>query len=49
MYLSKAFRTIKHDLLIARLYACGFNKESLKFLHNYLRNRWHRTKNKQAI
>ena len=44
MDLSKAFDTIKLDLLIAKLYAKGFNKESLKLLHNYLSNRWHRTK-----
>ena len=48
MDLSKDFDTIKHDLLVAKLYAYGFNKESLKRLHNYLINRWHRTKiNKQ--
>ena len=44
MDLSKDFDTIKHDLLVAQLYAYGFNKESLKLLHNYLSNRWHRTK-----
>ena len=48
MDLSKAFGTNKHDLLIAKLYAYGFSKESLKLLHSYLSNRWHRTKiNKQ--
>ena len=48
MDLFKTFDTIKHDLLIAKLYTYGFNKESLKLLHNYLSNRWHRTKiNKQ--
>ena len=44
MDLSKASDTIKHDFLIAKLYAYGFNKESPKLLHNYLSNRWHRTK-----
>ena len=40
--------TIKHNLLIAIIYAYGFSKESLKLLHSYLSNRWHRTKiNKQ--
>ena len=48
MDLSMAFDTIKHDLLIAKLYVYGFNKESLKHLHTYLSNRCHRTKlNKQ--
>ena len=42
--LSKAFDTMKHDLLIDKLYAYDFNKESLKFLHYYLSNRLHRTK-----
>ena len=31
--LSKVFDTIKHDLLIAKLYAHCFNKESLKLFH----------------
>ena len=44
MDLSKAFDIVKHDLLIAKLNAYCFNKESLKLLHNYLSNRWHRTK-----
>ena len=46
MYLSKAFDTIKHYLLIAKRSAYDFNKESLKFLHSYLSRRWHRIKNK---
>ena len=44
MDLSKAFDTIKHDLLIAKHYAYDFNKESLKFLYNYLSNTWRKTK-----
>ena len=35
---------IKHDLLIAKFYTCGFNKESLKHPHSNLRNRWLRAK-----
>ena len=49
MGLSKAFDTIKYDLLVAKLYAYGFNKESLKLLHSYLSNRWHMTKKKKTI
>ena len=49
MNLSMNFDTIKHDLLIAKLLAYGFNKESLNLLHNYLSNRWHRTKIKKKI
>ena len=43
MDLSKAFDTIKHDLLPAKIHAYGFSKKALKLIHNYLRNRWHRT------
>ena len=34
--LSKAFDTINHELLIAKLAAYGFNKQSLTILWNYL-------------
>ena len=44
MDLSKAFDTINHELLIAKLHAYGFEKSALKLLLNYLSNRWQRTK-----
>ena len=49
MDLPKALDTIKHDLLIVKLYAYGFSKEPLKLLHSYLSNRWHRTKTNKRI
>ena len=36
MDLSKAFDTINHELLIAKLHAYGFEKSALKLLLNYL-------------
>ena len=44
MDLSKAFDTIKDDLLLEKLHAYGFSKKALKLIQNYLSNRWHRTK-----
>ena len=44
MHLSKAFETINHELLIAKLLAYGFRKDSLKILLSYLSDRWQRTK-----
>ena len=44
MDLSKAFDTIKHELLLGKLHVYGFSKKALKLVHNYLRNRWNRTK-----
>ena len=39
MDLSKAFDTINHDLLLAKLKAYGFSKEALSFMCTYLKNR----------
>ena len=40
MELSKAFDTINHDLLIAKLGGYGFDTESLKLIRSYLTNRF---------
>ena len=42
--LSKAFDTINHELLIAKMFAYGFSLDALKIVHSYLSDRWHRTK-----
>ena len=39
MDLSKAFDTINHELLIAKLHAYGFSKHSLQLIIDYLCNR----------
>ena len=44
MDLSKAFDTINHDLLIAKLHAYGFHKNALEVILNYLSNRSQRIK-----
>ena len=44
MDLSKAFDTINHELLIAKLEAYGFTMESLEIILDYLSDRWQRTK-----
>ena len=44
MDLSKAFDTINHELLIAKLEAYGFEENSLNTVHSYLSDRWQRTK-----
>lgn len=44
MDLSKAFDTINHELLIAKLEAYGFGDSALETMHSYLSDRWQRTK-----
>ena len=44
MDLSKAFDTLNHELLIAKLLAYGFKRDLLKLINDYLSNRWQRTK-----
>ena len=45
MDLSKAFDTINHELLIAKLYAYGFSKDALKLINSCLMaDGWQRTK-----
>ena len=44
MDLSKAFDTLNHDLLIAKLHAYGFSRNVLMLIKSYLSNRWLRTK-----
>jgi hypothetical protein len=44
MDLSKAFDTIDHKLLIAKLRAYGFDIASLEIMYDYFSDRWQRTK-----
>ena len=44
MDLSKAFDCINHELLIAKLIAYGFSKQSANLIRSYLNERWQRTK-----
>ena len=48
MDLSKAFDTVNHDLLIAKLHAYGFTESALNFLISYLSDRWQRVKVKNS-
>ena len=42
--LSNAFDCLSHELLIAKLEAYGSNKDALKFVYSYLKERKQRTK-----
>ena len=44
MDLSKVFDTINHKLLIAKLYAYGFSKDTLKQINSYMSDRWQRSR-----
>ena len=41
---SKEFDPTNHELLIGKLYAYGFSKETLKLINSYVSDRWQRTK-----
>ena len=49
MDLSKAFDTLNHELLIAKLDAFGFDKNSLALIKSYLSNRWQRTRINDSV
>ena len=44
MDLSKAFDTLNHKLLIAKLGAYGFERDSLSFMESYLKDRQRRVR-----
>ena len=44
MDLSKAFDCIPHEILIAKLHAYGFSRDSLKLVYNYLKDRKQRVR-----
>ena len=39
MDLSKAFDSLSHDILIAKIHACGFEMSALKLIYSYLIDR----------
>ena len=49
MNLFKAFDTLNHDVLKAKLHGYGFSEESLQLIKSYLTNRWQRTKSMRIL
>ena len=49
MDLSKAFDTINHQLLLAKLHAYGFSQQALAIICSYLSNRKQRIKIDNAL
>ena len=47
--LSKAFDCIDHNLLVAKLNAYGFDKQSMNFIYSYFTKRKQRTKVDSAV
>ena len=48
MFGAKAFDCLPHDVIIAQLYAYGFDMKALNFIYDYLRNHKQRTKIENA-
>ena len=44
MDISKAFDSLNHELLVAKLNAYGFTHSSICLIYSYLSDRWQRTK-----
>ncbi len=49
MDLSKAFDTLNHELLLAKLNAYGFDYNAISLIKSYLSDRWQRTKVKRTF
>ena len=49
MDLSKAFDTINHELMLAKLKTYGFSTNALSLMHSYLKNRKQKVENKDKF
>ena len=49
MDMSKAFGTLNHDFLVAKLHRYGFNHSALALMREYLTIRWQRAKIKSSF